>query len=130
MRFRSAIDTWLIVVMIAAAVISFVAVFPLFVEGMWLLGLAMLVLCLGLPIWLLSSTWYELTDESLLVRSGPFSWKIARSEISKLRLSRSMLSSPALSLDRLEIQYGGSRKILVSPADRQGFIEALGLEVE
>jgi hypothetical protein len=39
--------------------------------------------------------------------------------------SRSPFSSPALSLDRLQIDYGAGKSILISPADKEGFIEAI-----
>ncbi|MFQ5610075.1 MAG: PH domain-containing protein [Woeseiaceae bacterium] len=45
--------------------------------------------------------------------------------------TRNPLSSPALSLDRLKITYGPkNRKVLVSPADKESFVQALGLELE
>lgn len=64
-------------------------------------------------------------DRELLVRSGPFRWRIAIDGIESIRPSRSPLSSPALSLDRLEITYGGGRRLLISPEDREGFLEAI-----
>ena len=30
-----------------------------------------------------------------------------------------------MSLDRLEIRYGGGRRLLISPKDREGFLEAV-----
>ena len=52
-----------------------------------------------------------------------------RSSIAGVRPTRSALSSPALSLDRLRIDHGagGRRTVLVSPADRAGFVQALQL---
>ena len=35
------------------------------------------------------------------------------------------MSSPALSLSRLAIQYGRFEEVLISPDDRQGFIRAI-----
>ena len=34
--------------------------------------------------------------------------------------------SAALSLDRIAIRYGNGKKLLVSPADKKGFLEAIG----
>jgi hypothetical protein len=45
--------------------------------------------------------------------------------IEKVEATRSPLSSPALSLDRLRINYG-KRRIMVSPSDRAGFLRAIG----
>lgn len=127
MRFRSAIDTWLLLAFACTIPLALIALVPLIASGALLLGVAMLLPIVGLPLWILLSTWYEVGDRWLLVRSGPFRWRISRSDISAIRPSRSVLSSPALSLDRLEIKYGNGRRILVSPADRQAFIEALGV---
>jgi len=46
-------------------------------------------------------------------------------EIHSVESSKSVLSSPALSSDRLEIFYGKGKRILISPADREGFIAAI-----
>lgn len=39
--------------------------------------------------------------------------------------SRNPLSSPALSIDRLKIQFGKRKFVLVSPEDKAGFIRAV-----
>jgi hypothetical protein len=39
--------------------------------------------------------------------------------------TRNPLSSPALSLDRLRIEYGQGRAIMISPADKGPFLRAL-----
>lgn len=49
--------------------------------------------------------------------------------------TKSPLSSPATSLDRLEIMYNKNESIIISPKDRTGFINELktinpGIEVE
>jgi hypothetical protein len=37
-----------------------------------------------------------------------------------------VLSSPALSLNRLEIRYGNGKRMLLSPQDAAGFLKAIG----
>jgi hypothetical protein len=83
-------------------------------------------LALGLPIWVLFSTSYRIADEILHVRSGPFTWTIPLAEIKKVEQTRSKISSPALSLDRIAIHYGNGKTLNVSPADRKAFLEAIG----
>lgn len=48
-------------------------------------------------------------------------------EISEVRPTHNPLSSPALSLDRLHVQYGPGflKAVMISPADREGFLEDL-----
>ena len=62
----------------------------------------------------------------LRVVSGPFRWRVPIADIQSVTPTRSLWSAPALSLDRLRINYGNGRCILVSPADKQGFMEAIG----
>ena len=84
------------------------------------------IVALGLPVWLLLSTYYLVDAGNLMIRSGPFRWSISISEIKSVEPSRSLLSSPALSLNRLEIQYGRGKTVLVSPKDVEGFRNAIG----
>lgn len=131
MVFRSAVDTWFYLVLVVTAAIVLAAMVPVVATG-HPAAIPVVIVCavvaIGLPLWLLASTRYTVTGEALLVRCGPFGWRIPRSEISQIRPSRSILSSPALSLDRLEIRYGDGKSILVSPADKDGFAAALGFD--
>lgn len=84
-----------------------------------------LALAFGLPAWVLSSTYYRLTDDLLYVKSGPFSWRIPTAEIHRVTATNNPLSSPALSLQRLKIEYGNGRRIMISPEDQAEFIADL-----
>ena len=129
MTFRSAVDTWFYAVIVVTAVVVAAAALPALRAGngavVMAVGIAA-VIAVGLPVWLLYSTHYTVTYEQLVIRSGPFLWRIPRSEIHEVRPTRSLLSSPALSLDRLEIRYGKGLTILVSPKDKAAFRDALG----
>ena len=83
------------------------------------------LLTLGLPVWLLLDTSYTVTADELQVRSGPFRWQIKLSEVKQISPSRSWLSSPALSLDRVRVQFGAARSVLVSPREKQQFVDCL-----
>ena|GEM_PF-365909 len=87
------------------------------------------MLCLGAPAFLLWSfygTSYALLADQLLIRSGPFRFRVPLVEITAVAPSRNPRSSPACSLDRLEIRYRGDRsRMLISPEDKAGFLEAL-----
>jgi hypothetical protein len=45
-------------------------------------------------------TYYDITDNELVVRSGPFRWRVALASIRRLRATRSLRSAPALSMKR------------------------------
>lgn len=93
--------------------------------GAWPVGLFIIATGGLLPIWLVRTTVYVLSADRLDVRSGPFRWKVPLHEIRKISPSRNILSSPAFSLDRLRIDYGRGKFILISPAEREAFLRDL-----
>lgn len=126
--FRSKVDTWLVALMAASLLFALAGVLVAAVSvadpAVWL-GLGMTVAVGAFVVWLFRSTRYELDGRELVVRSGPFRWRIDLATIESVTPSRNPLSSPALSLDRLKIRYRKSRFLLVSPAERDGFLAAL-----
>lgn len=75
--------------------------------------------------WVWLRTGYSIEGERLRVLCGPFRFTVPVREIQRIRKTNSPLSSPALSLDRLEIGYGKERRVMISPADAAGFIRAI-----
>ena len=73
---------------------------------------------------LLRTTYYLIEGDMLVIRSGFLTWRIPVRAIRSIAPTHSPASSPALSLDRLRINYDSSF-VLVSPDERQRFIEAL-----
>ena len=127
-RFPSKVDFWFYLLFpVIFCTVALVAVEPwregemAGVYGAIVVG----ALVLGFQYWLLNTRYIVSADE-LLVVSGPIRWQIALADIDAVLPTRSVLSSPALSLDRLEISYSGGRKLLVSPKDKAGFLLALG----
>ncbi len=128
MTFRSKIDAWLAITLIVSAGIALAAAYAMAmrVSGFGLLGAcALAAIGAGLPLWLLCSTKYSIQGQILLVRSGPFRWRIPLAHITRMVPTKSALSSPALSLDRLRIEYGPGKLILLSPLDQERFVRAV-----
>jgi hypothetical protein len=75
--------------------------------------------------WIWFGTGYEISDVELKIRCGPFRQSIPVQEIREIKRTRSPLSAPACSLDRMEIKYGKSKRVMISPADKKGFIKLL-----
>jgi hypothetical protein len=73
------------------------------------------------------NTQYTITSKGKLeIRSGLYNYRpIDIKSIYRISTSQSLLSSPATSLDRLEINYGKNQRVLVSPQDKGGFVSAL-----
>jgi hypothetical protein len=128
MRFRSKIDGWLVLLVIATGVLALTTSIPLIIRGVpgaIPIAVVVFVSVVGLPVWLLSTTSYWFEDEELCIRSGPLRWRIPVNQIKAVTPTRNLLSSPALSLDRLQIDYGLYQSVLVSPLDKKGFLGAL-----
>lgn len=127
-RYRSKVDAWFIVVVIVVVLAHAGAAGLLIGSSNWT-GIAIFVpiatLGLGLPVWVLLDTCYTLSPTSIDVRCGPFRHKVPINQIKEIRPTRSMLSSPALSLDRLEIRYGDLSSIIISPLHREQFLTEL-----
>jgi hypothetical protein len=126
--FRSKIDRWLAAVIVGAAIASLGTVVAVAIAASLLLALTLgpliFLIAGALPLWVLTATSYTLDASDLHVRSGPFRWKVPLREIRGIAPTRSALSSPALSLDRLRIDFGG-RWIMVSPDDKDRFLAEL-----
>jgi Bacterial PH domain len=86
---------------------------------------AVSLFCLALCVWTLIGTYYVIDATSLLVRSGPFHWTVALREIRSVQATRDIRSGPALSFDRLRIEYGAGRVLLVSPREKDAFLADL-----
>jgi hypothetical protein len=125
--FRSKVDGWFRVLpCVGVLVLGAVLVLPA-VQGdraaFWLTPA--LLLPAALPLWLLRTTDYTITDTHLRIRCGPLRWNVPLADVRSVRPTRNPLSSPALSLDRLRIEYSRSLAVMVSPEDKEGFLRAL-----
>jgi hypothetical protein len=123
--YRSKIDAWLLAVLALAMAVSLVVTFMTFSAGSpvaWLVAAVTVGIGVGLPLWLLLSTRYTLEPRRLVVQSGPFKWHIAVADITSITSSSNPLSSPALSLDRLRIDYGRSSSLMISPRTKDQFV--------
>ena len=129
MKFPSKIDGWMIPVMVVSVAGMLTALIAVMVTATpWpvrVLVVVVLVLVTFLLFSVFRSTYYEVSDTDLRVVSGPLRWTIPLSDITDIQPTRNPLSSPALSMDRLKVSYGKRKFVLVSPADKDGFIKAI-----
>ena len=129
MTFKSAVDLWLLIIVALVVIISLGVSVRLVLQRSpagYLISIWLIAVGIWLPLWLLYTTQYVVKDEVLEIQSGPFKWTIPIVSISQVVETSNPFSSPALSLRRLKITYGESKTIMVSPKDREGFLEAIG----
>jgi hypothetical protein len=87
-----------------------------------LIIMILLILFIG---WIWFGTGYKMMDNELKIYCGPFRHTISLQDIKEIKRTRSPLSSPACSLDGMEIKFGKSNRILISPADKENFVKML-----
>jgi hypothetical protein len=130
MVFKSKVDAWLIwltlgpVLVVFGVLISSAARAGQLSDPRFLNVIAVMIILGAFVGLLFRSTRYRIEDGVLLIRCGIFRWRVLIRTITSVTPTRSSASSPALSLDRLRVEYDG-REILVSPRDKAGFIRAL-----
>ncbi|WP_313055482.1 PH domain-containing protein [Pseudomonas lopnurensis] len=126
--YPSKIDWWLAVALVCSMAVCAWASVNIVAAGApaaWWLALPTMGLGTGLPPWLLFGTRYILEATHLRIKSGPFAWRVPLADITSITPTANPLSSPALSLDRLRIDYGRGSTVMISPRDKEQFIQEI-----
>jgi hypothetical protein len=92
------------------------------------IGCTAVIVASALLLWFLFGSYYELHEEHLFIRCGPFTESIRYDDIVCLRLIRDTSSSMALSSKRIEIQQycdGILTETMISPKNRKAFLTHL-----
>jgi asparagine N-glycosylation enzyme membrane subunit Stt3 len=87
------------------------------------------VIIVGVYGLLVFPTRYGIGVDELIVRFGVIRQRIRFEKIREVAPTHNLLSSPALSFDRLVVRTGGSffSDTMISPADREAFLSTLAL---
>jgi hypothetical protein len=123
MRYHTGFDAGMGVVIGLAIAPSFVigAVEPKARTTMLVVGASLLLL-----FWYLyRTTHYTFEAQALRVQCGPFRFAIPYDAVRGASPSASLMSGYAMSLQRIEVEYGKFDSVLISPADRTGFLDEL-----
>jgi hypothetical protein len=90
-----------------------------------IVNILLLILFLTI-LYLIFNIIYTIENQNLNVKFGfLFNKNIDVNKISKISETNDLSSSPAASIDRLEILYNKYETVLVSPKDKKGFIQSL-----
>lgn len=94
-------------------------------EEVWL-GLVIILLVVAFIVHMFATTYYQIDNETLKIHCGFFFDKsIDIGTIKEIKETRNPISSPATSLDRILISYNKFDTVIISPRDKEGFINYL-----
>ncbi len=95
-------------------------------DSIWIPGV-IVVLTAAFILHIFFGTDYTITPQNRLkIHCGIiYNKELDIVKIVSIRPTRSIISAPAASLDRLEIRFGKFDSVVVSPKDQEGFISAL-----
>lgn len=121
--FKSKVDWWFHGVVLLLCVSCVI----LIVRGAEIWAILVMFFCTYMSIHTLLNTWYKLTADGFLIVHCSFfpEKRIAVSEITAVESSFLPVSSYALSLDRIIIWKGNLQWLLVSPVNKQEFVNVL-----
>lgn len=130
-KFRSKIDWWVLGFLIAMTGLLVQLLFTMYAKGTmaeYPEHTSVYILTIAVIWWPALNTRYIIQEDTLTIHCLFLKWNIPLANIQKMTPSHDSIASPALSLDRLKIEYikeGEHKQILVSPRNCQAFIEAV-----
>ncbi len=88
------------------------------------IGVTILLPVILFVVHLFATTYYSIIENSLIVKCGfLYNKTIDINTIKKISETNNPISSPATSIDRLDITYGKYDSIIISPKQKQDFID-------
>ncbi|MDQ6469154.1 PH domain-containing protein [Flavobacterium sp. LHD-80] len=122
LKFKSKID--ILLVLILSIPLGSALIRSLYDNKWFASGIIFLVICFIIHMFL--TTYYWIEGQKLTIKSGFLvNSSIDILSIKKISETNSIMSAPALSLDRLEILYNKSDNIVISPKHKSVFFEAI-----
>lgn len=128
--YNSKIDWWVPCVVVFTVIVCFIG--PLIDGDSYHWGLMLALGLLIVEVVMFASVKYQIRDGKLGIRNWLYKWEwFPIDKISEVKKTRSVLSSAALSFDRIAVRFS-DKKILkssmpleISPKDRDGFMAQL-----
>ena len=130
-RFRSKIDWWVMGFVICLTGMLIQLLLTMYAKGTmaeYPEHTAVYVLTIAMLWWPVWTTRYTVANGKLNIRCMWLNRNIPMADIQGVSPTSNSVSSPALSLDRLKVDYlkdGKIKFVLVSPKDKQGFTSLL-----
>ena len=128
--YKSKMDWWVFLALAFSVFVGVRVVFRVLEQGRPAPIMILVLAGFVLPLWLVLDTSYRLTSDTLYVRSGPIRKKIPLKLVRSVEETNEMTGAPALSMDRLRINYGTSEYVLISPKDKREFLRDLKMRTD
>ena len=135
MSYQSKIDFWIFLILTSITLFFLYTLYNSINTATFyeLLIISIIYLIIFYIIWLpIFNTVYYLKDTSIEVKSMFFKWSIPLKDIKTINSCTNFISAPALSIKRIEIIYfskGMTEVIMISPKDREAFLEELNKKI-
>jgi len=138
MKFKTKIDWWvhLLFALVVVCPIPFAikAIVLEEVRVVMIIATALFFVCSVFMVHIWLATHYTIAEDKLIIRSGVFYKAILLTHIVKVNPRFSLISSPALSMDRMDIVYktskGKMRNIFISPKDKEEFLYQINQRIQ
>ena len=96
---------------------------PMIFKPVWT-GLLISTAVILFTLHLFLNTYYVIDGEFLVVKSGMiFNKKVDINSVKSIKETKTIISAPALSFDRLEVKWGQYTGVVISPRDKKKFVE-------
>ena len=121
-KFKSKIDLWFVILV---CLLFTLLLIRLAYDQNWV-GFIFIIVVISYVIYSFSTTVYSIEGDKLKIKCGYFfNFLIEIKDIKKISETFNIISSPALSFNRLEILYNKFDTLLISPKDKIRFLEAV-----
>jgi hypothetical protein len=95
-------------------------------EKLGWIGIAILLPIILFVVHMLLTTYYTINENSLIIKCGfLYNMAIDINTIKKISETNNLISSPAASIDRIEIIYGNHHSVIISPKQKKEFIDCI-----
>ena len=130
-RFSSKKDWWVLAFLVCLSGLLVQLLFTMQAKGnisAYPVHSATYIITIFIIWWPLFNTRYVVEQEQLIVRCMFLKWIIPLNQIQRVSTTTNSIASPALSLDRIKVEYiknGENKFILLSPKDKIAFCDAI-----
>jgi hypothetical protein len=128
--YKSKVDWWLVPLLALPPISSILVAITLAQQGVptaTAIGFGVVLFVAALYLGVIFPLRYGIDRKHLIIRTGLIRQRIELDKITEVIPTRNPLSSPALSLDRLRVQFGQGifKAVMISPNERDEFLTEL-----